>query len=99
MRTEHRVCNACGYIKIRESKTVDEVARYKSGKRKGEIKEVGKTKIEFSEGDLDFHKLPVYIPMPPDMGGMRTFDLLICPMCGTVKFPLEKIYELDENPF
>ena len=44
-------CHACGYEKgKRETVTVEEVVRYKSGKRKGEIKATEVREIEIAPG-------------------------------------------------
>jgi hypothetical protein len=50
-------CAACGYERAVKSEVVDDVVRYKSGKRKGEVKEIGTKEIKLEIGAEEFIKL------------------------------------------
>ena len=86
--TEQTTCPSCGYIRAAQTMEVDHVTRYKSGKRKGEIKEATKEDVKFEIGELEFDV--VYI-----MSGMRQthsaliherFKINVCPKCRTMIF-------------
>jgi len=86
------VCKACGYQKRTQEITTDKVVRYKSGKRKGEIKEVLEEKKTIYEDDPDF----IHLFMEKDVDRVvyncgdvfwpekAEVTLLACPKCGTV---------------
>ena len=50
-------CPACGYTHETKTENVDDVIRYKSGKRKGEIKEVQRKTITLEIGHEPFEKV------------------------------------------
>ena len=50
-------CPACGYTHETKTVTVDDVIRYKSGKRKGEIKEVTRKTITLEIGYEPFEEV------------------------------------------
>lgn len=82
-------CAACGHEKRKDSYLVDKVKYYKSGKRKGEVKNITReylypdkdiedfVPISLSE-DLRFYSTPI------DDEREEVF-LCACPKCGTVK--------------
>lgn len=81
-------CPSCKYENRYHLIYVDDVIRYKSGKNKGEIKEVKKKYIEFNKDD------PEFVQLNTDQGDCFFFhsssfskenaSLYACPMCGTV---------------
>lgn len=80
-------CPSCKYENRYHYITTDRVVRYKSGKRKGEIKEVVKHRIELYEND------PEFILLHTDQNdsfyyneefGHEHATLYACPKCGTV---------------
>ena len=85
-------CPSCKYENRRQVIHTEEVIRFKSGKRKGEIKEVKPKVITVYEDDPDFIKLRMQKDVDQfvyDAGGdfdvfMQEADLLACPKCGTV---------------
>lgn len=88
-------CAACGYERLTKEKTVDKVIYYKSGKRKGEIKEVISETISLEVGHSDFIKLE--FKKEVDEIGYHTSDwygyfedvkLYACPECGTIKIEI-----------
>lgn len=52
-------CSACGYTHETKTKMVDDVIRYKSGKRKGEIKEVKTKTITLEIGHEPFEAVTI----------------------------------------
>ncbi|MAR66899.1 MAG: hypothetical protein CL833_06555 [Crocinitomicaceae bacterium] len=52
-------CPACGYTHETKTEMVDDVIRYKSGKRKGEIKEVKTKTITLEIGHEPFEKVTI----------------------------------------
>lgn len=88
-------CAACGYEYIRQTQTVDDVIRYKSGKRKGDIKTIDTKEIEFKVGHSQFIRL--FFKKDVDELGFddgeywdnfRQRDLYACPECGTVRIEI-----------
>jgi len=86
-------CGACGYEYRVETKNVDKVIYYKSGKRKGDVKEVTTETIEFKIGYEPFIQLttekdvdPVGYYEPEHYKQyFKQVDLYACPECGTVR--------------
>jgi len=92
-------CYACGYEKRQKFVNVAEVKRFKSGKRKGEIKEVKEDRIDVFEKDPKFIEVLVakgsvethIRDKAPFWGsdGYEEVTIYACPQCGTLK--------IDEN--
>lgn len=84
-------CAACGYEHREESQWVDKVLRYKSGKRKGEVKSIEKEKVTFTVGYAPFINLSfkgvekLQKPLDQHWLGYDDVDLYACPECGTIK--------------
>ena len=90
-------CPSCGYQKEVKKERVDEVVRFKSGPRKGEIKGVERREIELKIGHEDFAVIELLtgvrdscgynyygdITRPLDIS-FSSIDVLICPDCGTL---------------
>jgi len=89
-------CSACGYEYVYKVKKVDDVVYYKSGKRKGEIKEVNRKELDISIGHSPFMEL--YFEKNVDTLVTKNIsaedyswnpfikvELLMCPDCGTIK--------------
>ncbi len=85
-------CAACGYQYKQKTKIVDKVIRFKSGPRKGEIKNITDEEITLSLGDTPFHRL--YFQKDVDRlvydDKEWAFDvqepaLYACPECGTIR--------------
>lgn len=91
---EEETCAACGYNYRKETVFTDEVIRYQSGKRKGEIRHVQQKEIVFEIGGKPFIKLHFekdvdkLVAKHPSYANWddRPVDLLACPKCSTVKF-------------
>ena len=81
-------CPSCGYRYIRQTKTVDEVVRYQSGKRKGEVKSIRRVPITFEIGHTPFHEIEIIASFKPCYTGIKTnsYDVLVCPECKTMIF-------------
>ncbi len=82
-------CPSCKYENRYRSKVVDDVVRYKSGKNKGEIKEVNKKTIEFYKDDPEFIEISTdqKDEFKADLDNYFSgvcVSLYACPMCGTV---------------
>jgi len=85
-------CPACGYTDETKTETVDDVIRYKSGKRKGEIKEVKTKEITLKIGHESFQEFCISHCKvrrwgKPDTWGhsLNESDELsfnVCPECG-----------------
>ena len=86
-------CPSCKYEKRTFSEFIEEPVYYKSGKRKGEIKEIVKEEVVFFENDPDFIEL--YMKKDVDelvyddpqynwFREIKTATLIACPCCGTV---------------
>lgn len=87
-------CTACGYEKRTQDLVTDVVERYRSGKRKGEIKSVEKRTVTIYESDPDWIEITLngveQFQRPCDAGGYglgtkKDAELYACPCCGTVK--------------
>lgn len=88
-------CPTCGYQKRNDRYVVEEPIRFKSGKRKGEIKETQKRTIEpdkhlpnfhrlFFEKDVDRIMVDQTEYSTPFISAYVEADLVACPECGTV---------------
>lgn len=85
-------CPSCKYEQRTFTEMQDEVIRFKSGKRKGEIKEVNRVRKIYFEEDPDFIRLffkkdvdsLVYGEKDDYFQDEKDADLYACPMCGTV---------------
>ena len=85
-------CPACGYTHETKTVTVDDVIRYKSGKRKGEIKEVKTKTITLEIGHEPFEEVCISHCKvgrwgKPDAWGCTSkeddeLSFNICPECG-----------------
>lgn len=80
-------CPACKYENRYEAIWVDDIIRYKSGKRKGEIKETKKKLIEFHKSDPNF--ITVKTRQNDEFYYHEEWDdvscvLKACPKCGTI---------------
>ena len=86
-------CAACGYIYKEKSQIVDDVVLYKTGKKKGQVKEIKTKKIKlvighskflevyFSKGIENLKYEKEYFSYEP--------DLFACPECGTLKINID----------
>lgn len=89
-------CAACGYQKRYQMVNWEEVIRYKSGKRKGEIKDINEHAKDIFEDDPDF------VPLMIGNDAMeftisnssltyrygshnKPITVYACPRCGTLK--------------
>lgn len=85
-------CPCCKYEKRDEQYTVDKVIRYKSGKRKGEIKAVEQDTIEPDKDKADFARIEFRKDV--DELGVKEYGfcrddfteirLWMCPECGVL---------------
>ena len=88
-------CAACGYEKRDEEYTVDEVIRFKAGKRKGEVKEVKKKVIEPDKDKKEFEEIEIekqfeFVRRTQDINwngasSVSPVRLFMCPECGTIR--------------
>jgi len=78
-------CGACGYMRIVETRRVDDVIYYKSGKRRGEVKDITGKYEEFTIGDEDFVEIKIVL------GIQNTIDVYICPKCATFRTSEEEL--------
>lgn len=93
-------CYACGYEKRQKFVNIAEVKRFKSGKRKGEIKEIIEDTIDVFADDPDFIELFVAngsidfqvkgTPSWWDKSEYNNIQVYACPMCGTLKLNVEE---------
>ena len=90
-------CAACGYQKRTQEIPVEKLIRYKSGKNKGQIKEIKKDIETIYPNDpdwieLEFKKDVDQIGYKGRVWDFEEADLYACPKCGTVrisKFDME----------
>lgn len=91
-------CAACGYEKRVHSEVVNEAILYRSGKKKGQVKEVQQRRISLGEEDPDFRHIRIQNTEGdldrieaenPDSvwGRWEPVDIYACPRCGTLKIP------------
>jgi len=89
-------CAACGYEKRSKTYEIEKVTRFKSGKRKGEVKSVESDMIE-PDGHKDnfIEVLPLgtdqnFIRMDRNIYGYegKIAHIYACPSCGTLKIKL-----------
>ena len=83
-------CAACGYERIVKGVFTPDVIYYKSGKRKGEVKEIKSKEIILEVGTEDFKKLYFKkdvdtLVYKEDLWSESEVILFACPECGTVK--------------
>ena len=85
-------CAACGYEYAPKKLKVDKAIRFKSGPKKGQVKEVTEEIIDISIGDEEFKELSVSLSEPkdryPDYSSRSPLyeeTLYACPKCGTLR--------------
>jgi hypothetical protein len=89
-------CPSCGYTRAVRIEYVDDVVRFKSGKRKGEIKEVRQKDVELSVGHSDFGSIKLVSGINSTFGGgldVKYCNAKVCPECKTIL--LDEAYSLD----
>lgn len=85
-------CGACGYEYIKETKIVDKVTYYKSGKRRGQVKVLGKKEVVFEVGYAPFTEIRPenvtdrFVTCSCDR---RPVGFFVCPECETLKAELQ----------
>ena len=80
-------CYGCGYEK-REGYKVEKVIRFKSGKRKGEIKGTERVFVEPDKDADDFKKVILQTLSWSDWSRQTSageIEIYICPKCGTLR--------------
>lgn len=78
-------CPACRYQYIHKSEYVDEIIKYKKGKKKGQIKTVERKEIVFEVGHSPFVELRFRKDVDDLVYGDEKAILIACPECGTIK--------------
>jgi NMD protein affecting ribosome stability and mRNA decay len=86
-------CFACGYEKRNCGKWIDEAILYKTGKKKGQVKEVVKIFYDPDEHRPKFLRLYIQGNLETNVENdpfttyrtERPVDLYVCPECGTVR--------------
>lgn len=97
-------CYACGYEKREKYVNVAEVKRFKSGKRKGEIKEVIEDRIDVFADDPEFIELflandTFHFQVRGTSswwdndysGNYKNIKVYACPECGTLKINVNDV--------
>jgi len=84
-------CAACGYEYRTVDRLVDKVDRFKSGKNKGEIKNIGSEWIELKIGDGPFIQLYSKLPdLYCNRHGYEEYVVMYaCPKCHTIRMEIE----------
>lgn len=97
---ESTQCPTCGYTHSVLDFIYDEVVYYKSGKNKGEVKEINQKRKQFSTG-LEFKKVRTGIEgtslgfVTEDDDEIKRLDMRFCEKCGTTFVKLEKPNQID----
>lgn len=91
-------CYACGYEKRYKLITTTEVVRFKSGKRKGEIKEVKEHSFDLYQDDPEFIEIVIAeekVSIDKKRAGWKNYEIVglyACPKCGTVRIGESDLY-------
>jgi len=83
-------CTACGYEKRCMMIDDNQIIRYKSGPRKGEIKETSEGRRDLFENDPEFKEIQIGsgdVDFKQNTGFMKNEYVTVyaCPNCGTLK--------------
>ena len=83
-------CGACGYEKKVDIRELAEVVRHKSGKKKGQIREVLEYTVDLYKDDPEFIMIELQHATFVVAGQSRreVDTLYVCPKCGTVRVEL-----------